>query len=52
MESRLEAEAKAMTGVPLGPLLKQCGDFMRERGAAMQAIGDSIQKKERAAAID
>ena len=52
LERRLEAESRAMMGQPLGPILEQCGEFMTERGKALMAIGESLEKKERAAATD
>ncbi len=52
LEQRLEAESKSLIGQPLGPLLAECGEYMTERGKALMAIGEAIEKKERAAAID
>lgn len=48
LEQRFEAEGKALEGKPLGPILQQCGEFMKERGKALQAIGAKLEARERA----
>jgi hypothetical protein len=51
LEQRLEEEAAALNGQPLGPLLQQCGKFMEGRGAALQAIGARLEAKDKAGQI-
>ena len=48
LESRLLATAKALQGQPVGPLLKQCGDFMTERGKVWTDMGGRIEAREKA----
>jgi hypothetical protein len=47
LERRLEIEAKTIGGRPLGPILEQCGEFMKSRGETMQQIGLRLEEKER-----
>jgi hypothetical protein len=48
LEERLASVAKAIEGRPLGPLLEQCGAFMKERGEVMQKIGARLDAREKA----
>ncbi len=47
LENRLVATAKALEGKPVGPLLKECGDFMTARGKAWTDIGGRIEAREK-----
>ena len=51
LEQRLAAAAKAIEGRPLGPLLEQCGAFMKERGDVMKRIGDKLEAREKAGQV-
>ncbi|MFL6736702.1 MAG: hypothetical protein ACJ8F4_06540 [Sphingomonas sp.] len=48
LETRLVAGAKAIEGQPVGPLLKECGDFMSARGKAWTDMGGRIEAREKA----
>ncbi len=52
LEKKLEQQAAAMKGQPLGPLLQQCGQFMEGRGKVLEAIGARLEAKERVGRID
>lgn len=51
LERRLDAEAKALEGQPLGPVLERCGAFMETRGEALQEIGARLENREQARQI-
>src|SRR5262245_25164478 len=42
-EGRMKAEVKKLEGQPMGPILKECGEFMQARGKAMQAVGVNLK---------
>ena len=42
LQQRMGQVARRMTGRPLMPMLKDCGDFMAQRGAAMQHMGQTV----------
>ena len=48
LEERLQLEARSLEGAPLGPLLKQCGQFMKERGKTLEEIGAKLEAREKA----
>lgn len=48
LEERLQLESKSLEGAPLGPLLKQCGQFMKERGKTLEDIGAKLEAREKA----
>ena len=47
LENRLLATATALEGRPVGPLLKECGDFMSARGKAWSDMGGRIEAREK-----
>ena len=42
LKARIRTAAKALQGHAIAPLLKDCGQFMTARGAAMQKVSGSI----------
>jgi hypothetical protein len=43
LKAHIRAAAKRMRGQQLGPVLKGCGDYMTERGSAMESMGHSLE---------
>jgi hypothetical protein len=48
LENRLVAQAKSLEGKQVGPLLQQCGEFMKTRGKVWNDIGSRLQSSEKA----
>lgn len=46
LENRLIAQSKTLEGTQVGPLLQQCGAFMKTRGEAWTDIGRRLQSRE------
>ena len=46
LENRLVAQSKALQGTQVGPLLQQCGAFMKARGKVWTDIGERLQSQE------
>jgi hypothetical protein len=43
LKAHIRAAAKQMEGRPLAPVLKGCGEYMTERGTAMESMGHSLE---------
>ena len=43
LKVHIRAAAKRLQGQQLAPVLKQCGQFMTQRGTAMEALGHSLE---------
>jgi hypothetical protein len=48
LEQRMAIEGEKLEGQPLGPILMQCGQYMQDRGKALQAIGVKLESREKA----
>jgi hypothetical protein len=48
LEGKLTAQVKAMEGKEIGPLLKQCGDYMTARGKIWTDIGNHMEASAKA----
>ena len=48
LTQQMEVEGKAIENRPLGPLLQECGEFMKRRGEAMQEVGGKLDAREKA----
>jgi hypothetical protein len=46
LENRLVAQSKTLEGTQVGPLLQQCGAFMKARGKVWTDMGERLQSRE------